>query len=156
MTRTEVLSDEMRAQIEPVLPPTKKPRGRPMRDHRLLVEGAIYRFRTGVAWRDLPAEFGPWKTVWKRHHQFSTDGTWDNVLAALQVQADARGEIDWQVSVGYLACTRVRGPAHAARGTRARPGQLVDAGASAVGPHAADSVGSGLPADRPPRGCVDG
>ena len=94
-----MLSDEMWAQIEPVLPPVKGAMGRPMRDHRLLVEGAIYRYRTGVAWRDLPAEFGPWQTVWKRHHRFSTDGTWDKVLSALQVQADARGEIDWRVSV---------------------------------------------------------
>jgi transposase len=51
--------------------------GSPMRDHRLLVEGGIYRYRTGVAWRDLQAEFGPWQTVWKRHHRFSLDGTWD-------------------------------------------------------------------------------
>ncbi|MGI8722023.1 MAG: transposase, partial [Geodermatophilaceae bacterium] len=51
------------------------------------LNGAIYRYRTGVAWRDLPASFGPWQTVWKRHHRFSTDGTWDKVLAALQVQA---------------------------------------------------------------------
>ena len=99
MSRTAVLSDEMWAQIESVLPPVKGAKGRPMRDHRLLVEGAIYRYRTGVAWRDLPADFGPWQTVWKRHHRFSTDGTWDKVLTALQVAADARGEIDWRVSV---------------------------------------------------------
>ena len=53
---------------------------------------------TGVAWRDLPAEFGPWQTVWKRHHRFSTDGTWDKVLTALQVRPSP-GEIDWRVSV---------------------------------------------------------
>jgi len=94
-----VLSDEMWAQIKAVLPPVKGAMGRPMRDHRLLVEGAIYRYRTGVAWRDLPSEFGPWQTVWKRHHRFATDGTWDKVLTALQVQADARGEIDWRVSI---------------------------------------------------------
>jgi transposase len=94
-----VLSDEMWARIEKVLPPVKGPMGRPMRDHRVLVEGAIYRYRTGVAWRDLPAEFGPWQTVWKRHHRFSTDGTWDKVLSALQVQADSRGQIDWRLSV---------------------------------------------------------
>ena len=62
-----------------------------MREHRDLVEGAICRYRTGIAWRDLPAEFGPCQAVWKRHHRFSTDGTWDKVLKALQVQADARG-----------------------------------------------------------------
>ncbi len=99
MTRTAVLTDDMWARIEPVLPPVKGAMGRPMRGHRLLVEGAIYRFRSGIAWRDLPAEFGPWQTVWKRHHRFSTDGTWDRVLTALQAQADAVGEIDWRVSV---------------------------------------------------------
>ena len=94
-----VLSDEMWARIEPILPPVKGAMGRPMREHRSLVEGAIYRYRTGVAWRDLPAGFGPWQTVWKRHHRFSTDGTWDKVLTMLQAQADAAGGIDWRVSV---------------------------------------------------------
>ena len=94
-----LLSDEMSARVEPLLPPVKGAMGRPMREHRNLVEGAIYRCRTGIVWRDLPAEFGPWQTVWKRHHRFSTDGTWDKVLKALQVQADARGQIDWRLSV---------------------------------------------------------
>jgi transposase len=94
-----VLTDEMWSRVEPVLPAVKGAMGRPMRDHRVLVEGAIYRFRTGIAWRDLPAEFGPWQTVWKRHHRFSTDGTWDKVLTVLQAQADAAGAIDWRVSV---------------------------------------------------------
>ena len=99
MTRAAVLSDEMWARIEPLLPPVKGAMGKPMKPHRPLVEGAIYRYRTGVAWRDLPAEFGPWQTVWKRHHRFSLDGTWDSVLSALQSAADAEGDIDWRVSV---------------------------------------------------------
>jgi transposase len=99
MTRAAVLSDDMWARIEPLLPPVKGAMGKPMKPHRPLVEGAIYRYRTGVAWRDLPAEFGPWQTVWKRHHRFSLDGTWDSVLSALQSAADAEGGIDWRVSV---------------------------------------------------------
>ena len=99
MTREPVLDDEMWARIEPLLPPVKGTRGRPMRDHRQLIEGAIHRYRTGVAWRDLPAEFGPWQTVWKRHHRFATDGTWDRVLTALQTQADADGDLDWRISI---------------------------------------------------------
>ena len=94
-----MLSDEMSARIEPVLPPVKGAMGRRMRAHRSLVEGAIYRYRAGVAWRVLPAEFGPWQTVWKRHHRSSIDGTQDKVLSALQVQADAAGQIDWRLSV---------------------------------------------------------
>lgn len=70
-----------------------------MRAHRQVVEGVIYRYRCGIAWRDLPAAFGPWQTVWKRHRRFSGDGTWDKVLAALLTHADAAGEIDWSVSV---------------------------------------------------------
>lgn len=73
--------------------------GRPMTPHRQAIEGAIYRLRTGVAWRDLPSEFGPWQTIWRRHYRFSVDGTWDKVLSSLQAEADAKGEIDWRVSV---------------------------------------------------------
>lgn len=64
----------MWARVEPVLPPLKGLMGRPMTPHRLLVEGAIYRLRTGIAWRDLPEEFGPWQTVWKRHARLCKEG----------------------------------------------------------------------------------
>ena len=65
-----------------------------------MVEGICYRYRTGIAWRDLPREqFGPWQTVWKRHARYAADGTWDRVLAELTGQADADGDLDWTVSV---------------------------------------------------------
>jgi len=89
----------MWARIEPVLPPLQGRMGRPMRDHRLLVEAAIWRYRTGSPWRDLPAEFGPWQTAWKRHARFASDGVWDQVLTVLLTDADAAGELDWQVAV---------------------------------------------------------
>lgn len=59
----------------------------------------MYRYRTGVAWRDLPKRFGPWQTVWKRHHRFATDGTWDKLLTVIQSDADAAHRLDWNVSV---------------------------------------------------------
>lgn len=93
-----MLSDEVWARIEPLLP-AQYGRGRPFRDHRQVIEGIVFRYRCGIAWRDLPERFGPWQTVWKRHHRFSTDGTWDEVLAILQAEAHAAGEIDWRVSV---------------------------------------------------------
>lgn len=99
MFRGEVLTDEMWAQLEALLPPVKGPMGKPMTPHRPVVEGIFFRYRTGVPWRDLPEQFGPWQTVWKRHHKFTLDGTWDRVLTALQAQADADGGIDWQLSV---------------------------------------------------------
>jgi len=94
------LSDEQWARIEPLLPSSVGKKSRPFRDHRQVVEGIVYRYRTGIAWRDLPREqFGPWQTVWKRHRRFAGDGTWDRVLGALLAQAHADGDVDWTVSV---------------------------------------------------------
>ena len=64
-----------------------------------MVEGIVYRYRTGMPWRDLPGEFGPWQTVWKRHRRYAADGTWDRVLARIVAEADAAGKVDWRVSV---------------------------------------------------------
>ena len=94
-----MFTDEQWGLIEPLLPSSDGLRGRAFRNNRLVVEGIAYRYRAGVAWRDLPAEFGPWQTVWKRHRRYAGDGTWDRVLAALLSAADARGGADWQVSV---------------------------------------------------------
>jgi len=99
MSRTAVLSDAQWERIEPLMPSSDGLRGRPFRDHRQVIEGIVYRLRTGTAWRDLPETFGPWQTVWKRHKRFSVDGTWDKILARLIAEADAAGEVDWSLSV---------------------------------------------------------
>jgi transposase len=98
MSRSAVLTDAQWTRIEPLMPSSDGQRGRPFRDHRQVIEGIIYRLRTGIAWRDLPESFGPWQTVWKRHKRFSTDGTWDMIHARLVAEADAAGDVDWSVS----------------------------------------------------------
>jgi len=99
MTRSGVLSEVAWARIESLLPPVKKAMGRPSRPHRPVVEGMIYRARTGVPWRDLPADFGAWQTVHRRFQAWSSDGTFDRVLAEVLADADAAGRVDWAVSV---------------------------------------------------------
>ncbi len=106
--------------VEPELPSGAGRRGRPWRDHRQVLEAIAWRFRTGCPWRDLPAEFGPWQTVWKRHARFSRDGTWDRLLTRLQAEADAAGDIDWLVSVDS---TIVRAHQHAAGATKGGSGK---------------------------------
>lgn len=59
-----------------------------------MIEGIVHRFRTGVAWRDLPELFGPWQTICKRHKRIRTDGTWDKIHARLVAKADAVGDLD--------------------------------------------------------------
>ncbi|CUM35591.1 Mobile element protein [Streptomyces venezuelae] len=82
-----------------------------------MIDGILHRVRTGVQWRDLPERFGPWKTVYERHRLWSADGTWEHLLQQVQAEADAAGEIDWDISVDS---TIVRAHQHAA-GARAEP-----------------------------------
>ncbi|WP_435883171.1 IS5 family transposase [Streptomyces chartreusis] len=86
-------------------------RGGRWSDHRRVINGVLYRVRTGVQWRDLPERFGPWETVYKRHRRWSADGTWQMLLSRVQAAEDAAGRIDWAVSVDSTA---VRAHQHAA------------------------------------------
>ena len=115
MSRFQVLSDGQWALISGGLPGRTGRRGRPFADARLMVEGIVYRYRTGIAWRDLPPAFGPWQTVWAWHHRMAVDGTWDAVLARLLARADAAGHLDWSVSVDS---TIARAHQHATNVTR--------------------------------------
>ena len=111
-----MLSDDQWQRIAPCLPSNVGRRGHPFGNDRRVVEGIIYRYRTGIPWRDLPREqFGPWQTVWKRHRRYAGDGTWDAVLAALLARADATGTIEWTVSVD---ATINRAHQHATNTTR--------------------------------------
>jgi transposase len=105
----------------PPLPSSVGRRGRPFREDRRVVEGIIYRFRCGLPWRDVPAEFGPWQALWKQRRRYSGDGTWDRVLAALLVDADAAGLVDWAVSVDS---TIIRAHQHAATVKRDTGGRI--------------------------------
>ena len=84
VTRAGVLTDELWAVIEPELPSDVGRRGQRWSDHRRILEGIAWRYRVGAPWRDLPAEFGPWQTVWKRHHRWSLDGTYAKLFVAVQ------------------------------------------------------------------------
>lgn len=100
LTRFEALTDEQWAVVEPLLPSNEGRKGRPFTNNRRIVNGIIYRYRTGIPWRDLPREqYGPWQTVWKRHRSYARRGVWDHVLSHVISQADTRGEVDWAVSI---------------------------------------------------------
>ena len=58
--------------------------------------------------------------MWKRHRRYSLDGTWDRLLTELLTDADAAGEIDWQLSVDSTIA-RVHQHGAAARRSRLTP-----------------------------------
>jgi transposase len=101
--------------VESVMPSDEGKRGNRFSDHRLMLEGIAWRFRTGSPWRDLPADFGPWQTVWKRHHRWSLDGTYEamfaEVAAAFGAHAPAAEDIEKLLSADS---TNVRAHQHCA------------------------------------------
>jgi putative transposase len=62
--------------------------GEPGADDRNFIEAVLYWRRTGVPWRDLPEDFGPWKTVFNRFDRWSKNGKWDRLFAALRTDID--------------------------------------------------------------------
>lgn len=67
--------------------------GRPPVNRRQVVNGILWILRTGSPWRDLPEEFGKWKTVWRLFDQWNEDGTLDAVLQRLRAAAFEAGTV---------------------------------------------------------------
>lgn len=108
----EILTDEQWELIRPLLPPQRPKTGRPSRDPRTVVEAILCIDRTGAPWHDLPVEFGPWQSIATRFYRWVEAGVWDHVLEELQRQADASGELDWNLH--HVDGTSVRAHQHAA------------------------------------------
>ena len=122
MVRRHELSDAQWERLRPLLPPQRPATGRPAKDHRGVVNAILWRLRTGAPWRDLPERYGPWPTVYSRFRRWQRSGVWTRVLAALQAEADAKGELDW--ALHFVDGTTVRAHQHAAgakKGAATRP-----------------------------------
>ncbi|GAB3945290.1 IS5 family transposase [Micromonospora vulcania] len=66
---------------------------------RLIIDGIRWRVRTGSPWRDVPAEYPPWQTLYRWFRRWQRDGVWAQILTSLQARADAAGLVGWTVSV---------------------------------------------------------
>jgi transposase len=119
------LTSEQWARLEPLLP-TGKPGRPPKWTKRQLINGIRWRTRTGAPWRDVPARYGAWQTVYGLFRRWQRDGTWARILTVLQGDADARGLITWDVSVDS---TIARAHQHAAGASKkGRRSKTVPAG----------------------------
>lgn len=83
------ISDAQWKRLEPLLCPARQERrGRPGKDARLMFDGILWILRTGAPWRDLPDEFGPWQTVYKRFNMWAKSSIWESILSNLAEDAD--------------------------------------------------------------------
>jgi transposase len=90
------LSDTQWETVREFLPANGR-RGKQWQDHRRILDGVLWALSDGGPWRNMPAEFGKWKTVYERFRRWSQEGLWDEILAELQVRKAVTGVIDWDL-----------------------------------------------------------
>lgn len=90
MTRGDVTDAEWEL-IEPHLPLGVSG---PIGDLRNQFNAVMWRFRTGSPWRDVPAGYGKWSTIYDRFQAWAHQGVFENLMNAAIGQAAARGDAD--------------------------------------------------------------
>jgi len=98
--------------LKPLLPPPKAKTGPPAVDHRRILNGTLWVLRTRAPWQDVPERYGPWRTVASRFYRWQKAGVFQRLFDALKQQADAAGQLDWQIH--FVDSTIVRAHQHAA------------------------------------------
>lgn len=100
--------------IAPLLP--NKPRGVPRVDDRRVINGILWRFRTGSPWADIPERYGPSTTCYNRFVRWRKAGVWDRILA------DISKAFDGDIIMIDSSCVRVH-----QHGATAKRGALMTA-----------------------------
>src|SRR5579863_9993769 len=75
------LTDAEWAVIEPHLPRGR--RGAHRVDDRRVISGIVHMLRSGARWRDCPAAYGPYTTIYNRFNRWSRQGIWFEMFEAL-------------------------------------------------------------------------
>jgi transposase len=102
------LSDAEWTLIEPHLPAPRAP-GRPqVHPLREILNAIFYVVRSGCAWRLVPHEFPPWKTVYHYFRLWRVDGTWEKMHAALRERVRVRLKRNPQPSASVVDSQSVK------------------------------------------------
>src|ERR1700712_390584 len=90
--------------------------GRSGMDNRRFVEAVLWIARTGAPWRDLPASFGNWNSVFQRFRRWASKAVFERMFKAL------RGDPDFEYVIADGTISRVHQKASGAKGgPRAKP-----------------------------------
>ena len=83
-----MVGDAVWEKIAPLLPGKASDPGATAKDNRLFLEAVLWRVRTGVPWRDLPSDFGPWNSVFQRFRRWVKGGVFARVFEGLSDEPD--------------------------------------------------------------------
>src|SRR4051794_36337272 len=96
-----LISDELWALVEPLIPPQKPAvhgrTGRPRTSDRDVLEGIAFVLSTGIGWAKLPVElgYGSGWTCWRRLHEWAEAGLFDRLHEAVLNNLGGHGQLDW-------------------------------------------------------------
>ncbi len=90
----DALWERIEALIKKAYPP--KPTGRPRADLRQVLNGIIFRMRSGCQWNQLPKRFGDDSTVHRWFQRWCADGFFEKLWALLLAECEELGGVDWQ------------------------------------------------------------
>ena len=80
-----MLTDDLWAAMGPLVGQARRHKGGqpPALPDRMFFEALLYLARTGIPWRDLPAEFGSWDAVYNRFRRWVSSGALRRLFEAL-------------------------------------------------------------------------
>jgi transposase len=113
------ISDQVWAVMGPIVERHKAKIGPPpLLPDRMFFEAVLYVARTGIPWRDLPAEFGAWDAVYNRLRRWIYSRRLEKLFRELVAQPACEGTIRVMVD-----STLVRAHQHAAGAPKKRAGR---------------------------------
>jgi transposase len=102
-------TDEQWAVIDPLLPAVKTG-GRPEKHpRRAIVDAILYVVRTGCAWRQLPADFPPWQTVYWYFNRWEEAKVTEKILPVVRAQLRLQEGRNPEPTAGLIDSQSVQG-----------------------------------------------
>ena len=83
-----VLTDEVWVLLAPHLPGKQGDAGATGKDNRLFLEAVLWRVRTGLPWRYLPADFGNWNSGFRRFRRWAESGVFERIFKEISGTPD--------------------------------------------------------------------
>ncbi|MEW2572602.1 IS5 family transposase [Streptomyces sp. NPDC047070] len=115
MIRRHEPTDQEWELLAPLIP--RAATGRPRVSDRQVINGMVYKIRTGISWRDLPERYGPWQTVYTRFRRYAQDGVFTHALQHIQACADTAGDTTFSIIIDWgIKPYRGRRPGASLRG----------------------------------------
>ena len=109
-----MVSDELWAVVEPLLPPHRAQpglRGRPPVSDRAALTGILFVLKTGLPWEMLPQEMGcgSGMTCWRRLRDWHKAGVWQELHEVLLARLNHADILDWSRASADSVSVRAKG-----------------------------------------------